>query len=97
MPPTFLLIRHAQAEHNVKGDWSIRDAPLTEFGRQQCIELQEILQKNEIGNHVGRTVVSAQGRALQITTIALDWLIQNGVPGTLLMFDHDVCRWAMSS
>ncbi|KAF2993508.1 hypothetical protein E8E13_001026 [Curvularia kusanoi] len=82
MPPTIILIRHAQAEHNVNGDWSIRDAPLTGFGKQQCLELQESLQKSELGNQIESIIVSVQRRALQTAAIALDWLIQEGVPVT---------------
>ncbi|EIW65902.1 hypothetical protein TREMEDRAFT_35661 [Tremella mesenterica DSM 1558] len=33
------LVRHAQAEHNVGSDWTIRDAPLTDLGREQSIAL----------------------------------------------------------
>ncbi|KAF2854846.1 phosphoglycerate mutase-like protein [Plenodomus tracheiphilus IPT5] len=82
MPPTLLLIRHAQAEHNVSSDWSIRDAPLTELGKQQCLELQESLKNSEIGNQVEHIVVSAQRRTLQTATIGLDWLIKKGIPVT---------------
>ncbi|KAI8935718.1 hypothetical protein NX059_007239 [Plenodomus lindquistii] len=82
MPPTLLLIRHAQAEHNVTSDWSIRDAPLTEVGKHQCVELQESLRKSEIGNQVEAIVVSAQRRTLETATIGLDWLIKKGVPVT---------------
>ncbi|THH32156.1 hypothetical protein EUX98_g2025 [Antrodiella citrinella] len=35
------LTRHAQAEHNVANDYSIRDAPLTALGRQQAAALYE--------------------------------------------------------
>lgn len=84
MPPTLVLIRHAQAEHNVTSDWSICDAPLTELGKQQCFELQESLKGSEIGNNVEHIVVSAQRRTLQTATIGLDWLIQKGVPGKLI-------------
>jgi broad specificity phosphatase PhoE len=81
MPPTLLLIRHAQAEHNVTDDWTIRDAPLTELGKQQCLELQESLKNSEIGNKVERIVVSAQRRTLQTATIGLDYLIKKGIQG----------------
>ncbi|GFZ46868.1 hypothetical protein JCM24511_04088 [Saitozyma sp. JCM 24511] len=36
------LTRHAQAEHNVTSDWTIRDAPLTDFGRKQCREMHAV-------------------------------------------------------
>ena len=83
MPPTLVLIRHAQAEHNATSDWSIRDAALTELGRQQSRELQESLKNSKIGNEIECIVVSAQRRTLQTATIGLDWLIKKGVPGTL--------------
>ncbi|KAK9894774.1 PGAM-domain-containing protein [Cystobasidium minutum MCA 4210] len=36
MPPTVVLIRHAQAEHNVMCDWSIPDPHLTALGKSQA-------------------------------------------------------------
>ncbi|KAK8864646.1 hypothetical protein IAR55_001896 [Kwoniella newhampshirensis] len=36
------LTRHAQAEHNVDNDYTIADAPLTELGRKQSRELNEM-------------------------------------------------------
>ncbi|KAI2479452.1 phosphoglycerate mutase [Pyrenophora tritici-repentis] len=80
MPPTLVLIRHAQAEHNATNDWSIRDPPLTQLGEQQSRELQESLKKSNIGNQIDLIVVSAQRRTLQTATIGLDWLIKKGVP-----------------
>lgn len=75
MPPTLLLIRHAQALHNVSDDWSIHDPPLSELGEQQCKELQESLKASEIGNAVDLIVVSAMRRTLQTADIGLEWLI----------------------
>ncbi|KAF2876650.1 histidine phosphatase superfamily [Massariosphaeria phaeospora] len=75
MPPTLLLIRHAQALHNVASDWSIHDPPLSDLGRQQCAELQESLKQSEIGNQVELIVVSAMRRTLETATLGLDWLI----------------------
>ncbi|KAI0079362.1 phosphoglycerate mutase-like protein [Panus rudis PR-1116 ss-1] len=40
------LTRHAQAEHNVAEDYSIRDAPLTALGRQQAAALHEATKDN---------------------------------------------------
>jgi broad specificity phosphatase PhoE len=95
MPPTLLLIRHAQAQHNATSDWSIRDPPLTELGEQQSRELQESLKQSKIGNEVDLIVVSAQRRTLQTATIGLDWLIKKGTkgnkpPSTLL---YEIERW----
>ena len=81
MAPTLLLIRHAQALHNVASDWSIHDAALSELGEEQCLELQESLKASKIGNEVELIVVSAMRRTLQTATIGLDWLIQKGVKG----------------
>ncbi|KAF1965736.1 phosphoglycerate mutase-like protein [Bimuria novae-zelandiae CBS 107.79] len=76
MPPTLLLIRHAQALHNVAGDWSIHDPPLSELGERQCKELQESLRNSQIGNEVELIVVSSMRRTLQTANIGLEWLIK---------------------
>ncbi|KAK4702077.1 hypothetical protein P7C70_g4145, partial [Phenoliferia sp. Uapishka_3] len=41
MNKVIYFTRHAQAEHNVAEDYSIRDAPLTALGRQQSAALNE--------------------------------------------------------
>jgi broad specificity phosphatase PhoE len=79
MPPKLLLIRHAQALHNVDGDWSFRDPKLSELGEQQSRELHKSLKESKIGNEVEVIVVSAMRRTLQTATIGLDWLIKKGV------------------
>jgi len=79
MPPTLILIRHAQALHNVAGDWSFHDPKLSELGEQQSRELHESLKASNIGNKVELIVVSAMRRTLQTATIGLDWLIKNNV------------------
>ena len=76
MPPTLLLIRHAQALHNVASDWSIHDPPLSKLGEEQCKELQESLQNNQISDQVELIVVSSMRRTLQTATIGLEWLIK---------------------
>jgi broad specificity phosphatase PhoE len=79
MPPTLLLIRHAQALHNVAGDWSFHDPKLSELGEEQSRELHESLKASKIGNEVELIVVSAMRRTLQTATIGLDWLIKKGI------------------
>jgi broad specificity phosphatase PhoE len=79
MPPTLVLIRHAQALHNVAGDWSFHDPKLSELGEQQSRELHESLKASKIGNNVELIVVSAMRRTLQTATIGLDWLIKKGI------------------
>lgn len=77
MPPTLILIRHAQALHNVASDWSLRDPPLSELGEQQCAELKELLRKEDIANKVELIVVSAMRRTLQTARLGLGWLIED--------------------
>lgn len=79
MPPTLLLIRHAQALHNVTGDWSFHDPKLSDLGLHQSSELHESLKPSKIGNEVELIVVSPMRRTLQTMTIGLDWLIRKGV------------------
>jgi hypothetical protein len=76
MPPTLLLIRHAQALHNVSDDWSIHDPPLSDLGRAQCAELQESLQASRIANEVELVVVSAMRRTLETASLGLKWLYE---------------------
>lgn len=92
MPPTLVLIRHAQAQHNATNDWSLPDPPLTELGEQQSRELQESLKASKIGNEVELIVVSAQRRTLQTATIGLDWLIKKGTKGKITTLEHDISR-----
>lgn len=79
MAPTLVLIRHAQALHNVAGDWSFHDPKLSDLGLQQSRELHESLKVSKIGNEVEVIVVSAMRRTLQTATIGLDWLIKQGI------------------
>lgn len=76
MPPTLLLIRHAQALHNIADDWSLHDPQLSELGIQQSKELQESLKGSDIGNKVELIVVSPMRRTLQTASIGLEWLIK---------------------
>jgi len=80
MPPTLILIRHAQALHNVDGDWSFPDPKLSDLGEQQSRELQDSLKASDLANKVDLIIVSAMRRTLQTATIGLDWLIKKGVP-----------------
>ncbi|KAJ4986621.1 phosphoglycerate mutase [Stagonosporopsis vannaccii] len=80
MPPTLILIRHAQALHNATSDWSIHDPPLTDLGRQQSAELHESLKSNDLANKTELIVVSPMRRTLETMTIGLDWLIKKGIP-----------------
>ncbi|KAK3901294.1 histidine phosphatase superfamily [Staphylotrichum tortipilum] len=82
MPPTLILIRHAQALHNTdRALHAVPDPPLTDLGRAQAVELREHLKAHlPAGRMVQRIVVSPMRRAVQTCLIALDWLIEGGVP-----------------
>lgn len=84
MPPTLLLIRHAQALHNVASDWSLHDPPLSELGKQQCEELHQTLKNSDIGNQVELIVVSPMRRTLQTATLGLNWLVNARMINVLL-------------
>ncbi|XTI91705.1 phosphoglycerate mutase-like protein [Cenococcum geophilum] len=78
MSPTLILIRHAQALHNVENN--IPDPALSELGIKQCQTLQENLKNLPLANEVKLIVVSPMRRTLQTATLCLGWLIERGVP-----------------
>ena len=80
MPPTLLLVRHAEALHNKTKDHTLRDPELSPLGVRQCTALRESLKK-ELPNlpAVELILVSPMQRTLQTASIALDWLIAEGV------------------
>ncbi|KAH6847633.1 histidine phosphatase superfamily [Chaetomium sp. MPI-CAGE-AT-0009] len=82
MAPTIVLIRHAQAFHNLdKANHALPDPELTDIGRRQCLELREHLQAHlPADRKVQLIITSPMRRAVQTTLIALDWLIEAGVP-----------------
>ncbi|KAK4148677.1 phosphoglycerate mutase-like protein 1 [Chaetomidium leptoderma] len=81
MPPTIVLIRHAQALHNIQSYHALPDPDLSDLGRQQAAELREHLKVHlPADRKVQLIVVSPMRRAIQTCLIALDWLIDSGVP-----------------
>ncbi|PHH84188.1 hypothetical protein CDD83_2336 [Cordyceps sp. RAO-2017] len=81
MPPQLVLIRHAQAQHNVDRDYSIPDPALTDLGREQCAALRASLRQR-FGDAAAAdvaVVVSPMRRTLQTAELALDWLAERGV------------------
>ncbi|KAH7121972.1 histidine phosphatase superfamily [Dactylonectria estremocensis] len=83
MPPTIVLIRHAQALHNVDKDYSIHDPPLSELGVEQCAALRRQLQTAFADtttnlDHVA-VIVSPMRRTMQTAMLSLDWLVERGV------------------
>ncbi|PSR82447.1 histidine phosphatase superfamily [Coniella lustricola] len=83
MPPTLILIRHAQALHNVNQDYSIQDPPLSELGRTQCSDLSKALQEKlpeDLKSNIGLIVCSAMSRTCETAVLSLGWLIEKGIP-----------------
>ncbi|KAL7929561.1 histidine phosphatase superfamily [Trichoderma chlorosporum] len=80
MPPTIVLVRHAQALHNETQDYSIPDPGLTDLGIQQCAQLRHNLFQR-FSSFEGRIAVIASPmiRTLQTASLAADWLIERGV------------------
>ncbi|WRT66607.1 uncharacterized protein IL334_003566 [Kwoniella shivajii] len=62
------LTRHAQAEHNVGSDYTIADAPLTDLGRKQSKELNE-LTKNTFQKTAQLLVCSPLRRPMETMLI----------------------------
>ncbi|KAF7913859.1 uncharacterized protein EAF01_000265 [Botrytis porri] len=85
MPPTIILIRHAQALHNVSHkarNYELHDPALTDLGFEtQCDELASHLE-NEVplAREIGLIVVSPMRRTLQTAQQGLGWLMKGGVP-----------------
>ncbi|KAF2810539.1 phosphoglycerate mutase-like protein [Mytilinidion resinicola] len=79
MPPTIILIRHAEALHNTSKNWSLPDPELTELGLKQCEELSDAIKKVPVANEVELIIVSPMVRTLQTMEIGLGWLIEKGV------------------
>ncbi|KAL2193819.1 histidine phosphatase superfamily [Corynascus similis CBS 632.67] len=81
MPPTLILIRHAQAIHNINTNHALRDPSLTDLGHRQSAELREHLRAHfPADRKVQLIVTSPMRRALQTALVALDWLVNSGVP-----------------
>ncbi|KAI5860831.1 phosphoglycerate mutase-like protein [Durotheca rogersii] len=79
MPPTLILVRHAQAQHNATKDFKIPDPGLTEEGREQCADLRKSLVENPLAQQAELIVVSPLRRVVQTALRSVDWLIEKGV------------------
>ncbi|ESZ98262.1 hypothetical protein SBOR_1358 [Sclerotinia borealis F-4128] len=85
MPPTIILIRHAQALHNVSHkarNYELHDPALTDLGfGAQCDELARSLKDDvPLAQEIDLIVVSPMRRTLQTAQQGLGWLIKRGVP-----------------
>ncbi|KAF2222338.1 histidine phosphatase superfamily [Elsinoe ampelina] len=79
MPPTIILIRHGEAEHNATRNWSLPDPPLTATGEEQCRLLHTHLSALPLASRVRAIITSPFVRTVQTTLIGLDFLIRAGV------------------
>ncbi|RAR07985.1 phosphoglycerate mutase family protein [Stemphylium lycopersici] len=82
MPPKIHIVRHAQGEHNATRNYGIRDAVLTEKGKEQCRVLSSAFQ-----HHQEIDVVFASPLRRTIQTAALSFgpvLSREEVPFVLL-------------
>ncbi|KAK5994925.1 putative phosphatase SPAC5H10.03 [Cladobotryum mycophilum] len=83
MPPTIVLIRHAQGLHNVDNNspqaYEIRDPPLTDLGMQQCAELRKSLLERFSSVQNVAIISSPMRRTLQTALLSVDWLTDRGV------------------
>ncbi|PNS17884.1 hypothetical protein CAC42_7 [Sphaceloma murrayae] len=80
MPPTIILIRHGEAQHNATRDYNIPDPPLTAKGEEQCRHLHsQLLHAFPLAHEVEAIITSPFLRTLQTTTIGLDFLIKRGI------------------
>ncbi|KAH6842367.1 histidine phosphatase superfamily [Chaetomium sp. MPI-CAGE-AT-0009] len=81
MPPTVILVRHAQALHNVDKDYTIHDPVLSDLGRKQCAELKaHIMPRIPKDFDVGLIIVSPAIRTIETALLAFGDLIDKGVP-----------------
>ncbi|KAH8646741.1 histidine phosphatase superfamily [Xylariales sp. PMI_506] len=79
MPPTLILIRHAQALHNVDKRYDIHDPDLSETGFGQLKDLRENLMQNPLAQNAGLIITSPMRRTIQTTLGSLDWLMAKGI------------------
>jgi broad specificity phosphatase PhoE len=76
-----LTVPNRDANTPTEAFHSLHDPDLSDLGRQQAAELREHLQAHLPPDlKVQLIVVSPMRRAVQTCLIALDWLIDSGVP-----------------
>lgn len=88
MPPKIHLVRHAQGEHNATRNYDIRDAVLTQKGKDQCRAL-----RSTFAHHNSIDIVFASPLRRTIQTAALSFgptLARNEVPFVLLPLLQEV-------
>lgn len=81
MAPVIILIRHAEALHNIADEWELPDPVLTEKGIEQCKALAAKLESSfNFAPNACRIIVSPLRRTLQTVQYGLQWLRDRGVP-----------------
>ncbi|KUJ22494.1 phosphoglycerate mutase-like protein [Mollisia scopiformis] len=82
MAPTVILIRHAEALHNVSQHYDLHDPALTDLGfGKQCDDLANHLQSElPLAQKIDLIVVSPMRRTIQTAQQGLGWLMKRGVP-----------------
>ncbi|KAI1153449.1 phosphoglycerate mutase-like protein [Nemania diffusa] len=79
MPPTLILVRHAQAEHNSTKDYSLHDPSLTEVGWEQCHDLRRGLMEDPLAQQAELIITSPMRRTIQTALATVGWLVEKGV------------------
>ncbi|KAL9945953.1 hypothetical protein D7B24_004793 [Verticillium nonalfalfae] len=88
MAPIIYLVRHAEAEHNISKDFTIRDPPLTTVGKAQASTLAATLP--EIAS-IAVVITSPLTRTLQTTIAGFPHLARGGeAGGAQLIIDPDL-------
>ncbi|ROT40932.1 phosphoglycerate mutase-like protein [Sodiomyces alkalinus F11] len=86
MPPTLVLIRHAQALHNANNKSNPQfqrptlNPDLTSLGVEQCEELRKSLVEHFADVRDAAIIVSPMRRTIQTALLSLDWLLERGTP-----------------
>ncbi|KAK5662245.1 hypothetical protein OQA88_8150 [Cercophora sp. LCS_1] len=79
MPPTIILVRHAEALHNETN--ILHDPKLTELGRSQCRDLRkDLMGRIPKELDVGLIIVSPMIRTIETALLAFGRLVKSGVP-----------------
>ncbi|KAK9791724.1 putative Histidine phosphatase superfamily [Seiridium cardinale] len=79
MPPTLILVRHAQALHNIDQRYYLHDPDLSEMGFGQLKGLRESLMKHPVAQNAGLIITSPMRRTIQTALGSVDWLISKGI------------------
>ncbi|KAK9241758.1 histidine phosphatase superfamily [Lipomyces tetrasporus] len=74
MPPIVYLVRHAEGEHNVNDSHHIRDALLTDKGKEQCFQLRDRFPYHD---DISLVLASPLRRTIQTAPYAFASVLKN--------------------